>query len=223
MEPGLKLTRDAVNCLTSQQKLKLAEFPYRSLVGGRMYLAIATRPDIALAVQQLSQYLDCFSFEHWEAAKRVIRYLKGTRTHKLYLSGPSLTLSGFTDSNWAACVDTRRSISGYCFSLGSGLVSWAAHKQKTVSLSTCEAEYVATCESSKEAVWLRALLLGIGFEQKAPTCIQADNQAAIILTGDPSVHSRTKHIDIKVVYIRDCVVNKSIQMKYVNTTDNVAD
>ena len=65
MEPGLKLTRDAVNCLTSQQKLKLAEFPYRSLVGGLMYLAIATRPDIALAVQQLSQYLDCFSFEHW--------------------------------------------------------------------------------------------------------------------------------------------------------------
>jgi hypothetical protein len=224
MDPGIRLSRETVSHLSQDQKRELALLPYRSLVGCLMYLAIATRPDIALAVQQLSQYLDCYSFEHWEAGKRVIRYLKGTRTHKLHLGGSTpVVLNGFTDSNWAACPDTRRSISGYCFSLGSGVVSWAARKQKTVANSTCEAEYIATCESSKEAMWLRALLLGIDCPQVAATELFGDNQGSIALTGDPSVHSRTKHIDIKHHYIRECVENNSIRMAYIKTTDNTAD
>jgi hypothetical protein len=114
MDPGIRLSRDGTNHLFSDRKRQLTLLPYRLLIGCLMYLAIATRPDIALVVQQLSQYLDCYSFEHLEAAKRVIRHMKGTRTQKLYLGWNNpVHLNGFTDSNWAACPDTRRSISGY--------------------------------------------------------------------------------------------------------------
>jgi hypothetical protein len=99
MDPGICLSRDTVNHLPLDQKRQSTDLPYHFLVGCLMYLAIATHPDIALIVQQLSQYLDCYFFEHWEATKCVIRYLKGTRTHKLYLGGPcNVLLHGFTDS-----------------------------------------------------------------------------------------------------------------------------
>ena len=174
-----------------------AELPHSSLVGCLLYLAIGTRPDIAYAVQQLSQYLDSYSYAHWNAAIRVVRYLKGTRDLKLVLGGKGdNTLIGFTDSDWANCLDTRRSVGGYCFSLGSGIISWSAKKQKTVATSSCEAEYTAAFEASKEAVWLRTLLEEINFTQKDPTRLLCDNNAAITLSEDPVLHSRAKHIDI---------------------------
>ena len=105
------------------------------------------------AVQQLSQYLDSYSFIHWNAAVRVVRYLKGTWDLCLTLGGNNkIKLSGYTDSDWANCLDTCRSIGGYCYSLGSGLISWNAKKQKTVAASSCKAEYVAASESTKEVL-----------------------------------------------------------------------
>ena len=224
MDAGLQLSRASHLKLSPTQKREVAALPYRSLVGCLMYLSIGTRPDIALPVQQLSQFLDCYSYDHWEAAKRVVRYLKGTRTYKLHLGGtPITTLSGFSDSNFGTCVDTRRSTSGYCFSLGSGLISWAARKQKTVSTSTCEAEYIACSEATKELMWLRALLLGLDHPQLKPTVLSCDNNGALQLTSDPSFHSRTKHIDIRHHYIHECVSNGSLTVKYINTHDNLAD
>ena len=99
--------------------------PYRELVGSLNYIAVATRPDISFAVGRLASVLDCYHPEHWAAGLRVLRYLKGTRLLRLTLGGTVTTaLSGFADSDYANCQDTSRSIGGYCFSLGSGMISW---------------------------------------------------------------------------------------------------
>lgn len=223
-DPGLKLRRPTPDSLPLQEREKLAKLPYRSLVGCLLYLAIGTRPDIAYAVQQLSQYLDSYSYAHWNAAIRVVRYLKGTRDLKLVLGGQGDNrLVGFTDSDWANCLDTRRSVGGYCFSLGSGIISWSAKKQKTVATSSCEAEYTAAFEASKEAVWLRTLLDEINLTQEEPTRLLCDNNAAITLSEDPVLHSRAKHIDIHYHFLREKVTEKKIALSYVNTNNNLAD
>ena len=224
MDPNLKLSWNSVAPTAAVDLKRLEIIPYRALVGSLMYISIGTCPDISFAVQQLSQFLDCFNLTHWEAAKRVVRYLKGTRGLKLYLGGPVVAnLCGYTDSSFANCVDTRKSVSGYCFSLGSGLVSWAARKQKTVSTSTCESEYVAASDASKEAVWLRRLLLGLLHPQVKATPLRCDNNGALVLTGDPSFHARVKHIDIKYHYIRELVEANILKVDYVHTKSNIAD
>jgi hypothetical protein len=128
---------------------------------------------------------------------------------------------GYTDLNYANCVDTHKSVSGYCFS--SGLVSWAARKQKTVSTSSCESKYVTALDASKEAVWLCALLLGLCHPQCNPTTMRCDNNGSIVLTSDPSFYACIKHINVKYHYICELVKNKAIDVKYVNTKLNVAD
>ena len=128
MDPGLCLSCLTSNA-TSKEQHRLTRMPYRSLVGSLMYLALGTRPDIAYAVQQLCRYLDCYRAIHWEATKRVVRYLKGTRTLALTLGGEhTARLLGHTDTDFATCTDTCRSVSGYCFSLGLSVVTWSAHQ-----------------------------------------------------------------------------------------------
>jgi len=224
MDPGLKLRRPNQSELTTDDKTELAKFPYRSLVGCLLYLSVASRPDITYAVQQLSQFLDSYSFAHWNAAVRIVRYLKGTRDLKLVLGGTNpISLVGFTDSDWANCLDTRRSVGGYSFTLGSGVVSWTTRKQKTVASSSCEAEYTAAFECGKEAIWLRTLLSGIGFAPAASTPILCDNNAAINLSEDPSLHQRVKHVDIKFHFLRERVHSGDLKLSYINTHDNLAD
>ena len=119
-----------------------------------MYAATATCPDVAFAVQHLSQFNNNPGNAHWTAAQRTIWYLYATRNQTLVLGGPEINLTGWVDSDWGACTDTRRSVSGYTFSLGSGLISWSSKKQATVATSSTEAEYVASCHGVKEAVWI---------------------------------------------------------------------
>lgn len=108
MDLGLKLRRADYKKLPCDELDQLTKLPYRSLVGCLLYLSISTCPDITYAVQQLSQFLDCYTYAHWNAALRVVRYLSGTRNHKLQLGGTNpITLLGFTDSDWANCLDSR--------------------------------------------------------------------------------------------------------------------
>ena len=223
-DPGLKLHRATSDTITPEEKQKLAKLPYRSLVGCLLYLAIGTRPDISYAIQQLSQYLNSYSYAHWNTAICVIRYLKGTRELKLVLGGTkNINLFGFLDLDWANCLDTRRSVGGYCFSLGSGIISWSVKKQKTVATSSCEAEYTAAFKASKEAVWLQMLLHEINLGQEEPTQLLCDNNAAIALSKDPGLHSRAKHIDIHYHFLHEKVTEKNITLSYVNTHNNLAD
>ncbi|CAA7258863.1 unnamed protein product [Cyclocybe aegerita] len=222
MDPGLKLRRPDPKDITPTERTQLNKLPYRSLVGCLIYLAIGTRPDILYAVQQLSQFLDCYTYAHWTAATRVVRYLKGTRSLALRLGGKgSIRLLGFTDSDWANCLDTRRSVGGYGFTLGSGVISWTSKKQSTIATSTCQAEYMAAFDASKEAMFLRNLLSEVNFAPNQPTTILCDNNAAIIISEDPLHHNRTKHFDIR--YLREHVQTHDISLAYINTKDNLAD
>ena len=199
---------------------------YQAAIGSLNYAAIATRPDLSLAVGMLSQHMVNPGTDHWSGVKRVLRYVKGTLDYGLrFEASPddSFALHGYSDADWAGCNETRKSMSGQVFKMGNCTISWRSRKQSIVALSTTEAEYVAMCEAAQEAVWLRRLLSDIGFTQKAPTVIAEDNQGAICLTQNPKDHSRTKHIDIKFHYIREKVAAKELQVRYCATGDMIAD
>ena len=127
---------------------------YRQVIGSLMYL-VNTRPDIWFVVNALRQYMVAPRQVHWTTAKHVLRYLKGTIGYGLsYVSDRKMELLGYTDSDWVGSSVDRKSTSGCCFSLGSGMISWCCRKQTSVALSTAESEYIAACGASKEAVWL---------------------------------------------------------------------
>ena len=170
-----------------------------------MYLAIATRPDIALAVQKLSQFMNYYRPVHWNAAKRVVQYLKDTRNLQLRLGGTNPTkLVGFTNASYACCPDSGKSVSTYCFSLGDGVISWAACKQKTVAQSTCDTEYIACAEAAHECMWLQMLTTEINLTQPHPTPLLTDNKSALALAKDPCFYTHAKHIiNTQCHYIRD--------------------
>jgi hypothetical protein len=160
-----------------------------------MYITVSTQPDIAYAVSRLASFLDCYGPEHWEAAIQVLCYLKGTCTLGLRLGGASLLkLAGFSDSDYANCPDTSRFVGGYCFMLGSGMISWSSWKQRMVADSSCYAEYIALHDAGHEAVFLRELLSGLGLRPSQSTPIHCDNNATSILSKDHMWHPRVKHI-----------------------------
>ena len=137
---------------------------YRQMVGSLNYLT-TTRPDISYYVSVLSQFMAKPHESHWNAAKVVLRYLKGTLDYGIkYTDASDVELTGYSDSDWAGNLDDRRSTTGYAFNIGSGVVSWSSKKQPTVSLSSTGAEYKALCAITCEVVWLRRLHPDVGEE-----------------------------------------------------------
>jgi hypothetical protein len=225
MVAGLQLQRPDKNAPVLPEITEWAKrTPYRSLVGSLMYIARGTRPDISYAAGRLAVFLDCYRPEHWDAAIRVVRYLKGTRTMGLVLGGETqMRLLGHSDSDYANCLDTRRSVGAYCYSFGSGVVSWSSRKQRTVADSSCYAEYIALHEATHEAMFLRQLLAGLDLPEAGATTIYCDNDAATALTEDQVWHTRVKHIEIKYYYIRERVANGEVTIQWVSTKENTAD
>lgn len=196
---------------------------YRSLIGSLLYLT-ATRPDIMYATSLLSRFMQSPSQVHFGAGKRILRYLQGTKEFGIwYIPMTNSSLLGYTDSDWAGSLDDMKSTSGYAFSLGSGVFSWASKKQPTVAQSTAEAEYVAAAETTSQAIWLRRILNDMGDQQKEPTVIYCDNKSAIAIAKNPVHHNRTKHIAIKYHFIREAGETKEIRLEYCQTEDQIAD
>ena len=179
---------------------------YQSIVGSLLYAAIATRPGIAQAVGVVSKFCANPTQSHFTAAKRILRYLKGTVSLGLsYKKCADGILTGYSDADWAGDVDDRHSTSGNVFSLARGAVSWLSKKQATVALSTAEAEYVALSTATQEAIWLRRLLTDVGEPLEESIVIHEDNQGAIAMAKNPVGHARTKHIDICYHFVREGV------------------
>ena len=191
-----------------------------------MYLAVATRPDIAYSINKLAQYTSAPRPKHWTAIKRVFRYLKGTKYLELVYGGsPELldnNLNFYCDADWASDKD-RKSISGYVVTLAGGAVAWSSKKQTTVAPSTPEAEYIAAAHVAKQVLWHRSLLNEAKFPLSTPSIIFSDNQSAISIAHHPEFHARTKHIDIATHFLRDHVQKGTIDLHYINTDFNIAD
>ena len=196
---------------------------FRSLVGGLLYLT-HTRPDISFSIGVVSRFMHCPSNHHLGAAKRILRYIAGTVDFCLWYGHvSSFRLCGFVDSDWAGCLEDRRSTSGYVFNLGSGAICWSSKKQETIALSTSEAEYIAATSSACQAVWLRRLLTDFDQEQDGETEIFCDSKSAIAMAKNPVYHGRTKHIDIRVHFIRQLVAQGLINLLHCNTNEQKAD
>ena len=204
-----------------------ASVPYRGVVGSLLYVAMWTRPDIAFAVSQIARFQSKPSVHHWECAKRILRYLKGTRqlglTYSTGVTGQQPVLRGYVDASWGEDLDTRRSQSGYVFMLGGAAISWKSKLQHTVALSSTEAEYLSLGTATGEALYLRNLLGDLHPAAAGPVTLYEDNQSTIKQASNLQSSERTKHIDIRHHFIKSHVANGDIALEYIPTAEQPAD
>ena len=196
---------------------------YQQIIGSLIFISNSTRPDIAYAVSYLARAMHAPLESDLIAAKRVLRYLKGTRNYALNYNNKDQDLIIYSDSSWAE-EPGRKSVGGYASICAGASISWKSTKQAIIAMSTMEAEYIALAEAAKEAQWLRKLELEL-FPKKisTPTTICEDNQSTIKLSNNPLHTNRSKHIDIRYHKIQELVANKSIIVKYVPGTEMTAD
>ncbi|XP_026451344.1 uncharacterized protein LOC113351605 [Papaver somniferum] len=196
---------------------------FHRLIGRLLYLTV-TRPDITYAINYLSQFMKHPRTTHLDAAHHVLRYLKGTIGHGIFLSSSSvLSLHGYTDSDWAGCPLTRRSTTCYFVSIGSSPISWKSKKQPTVARSSAEAEYRVMANLTTELQWLRYLFKDLHIPCPLPITISCDNQAAIHIAQNPVFHERTKHKEIDCYFVHGKLMNGLILPKYLPSADQLAD
>lgn len=201
-----------------------SNYPYRELIGSLMYLAVGTRPDLAHAVGIASRYLQNPTIVHENAAKRILKYLKKTLNFGiLFHSDKTTDLFAYSDADFAGDIDSRRSTTGYVSIFGGGAISWCSERQKSVSLSTTESEYMAASQCVKELVWLKSIFNEILGESVLKMGFFMDNQSAIRLIKNPEFHKRSKHIDVRYHFIREKYEENLFDLQYISTKEMVAD
>ncbi|KAJ4976296.1 hypothetical protein NE237_001402 [Protea cynaroides] len=211
---------------TNLEKQAMQKIPYASVVGSLMYAQVCTRPDISFAVGVLGRFQVNPGLPHWKVAKKVLRYLQGTKDYMLtYRHVDVLELIGYSDSDYAGCEDTRKSTSGFIFLLGGGAVSWRSVKQPKTASSTMEAEVVACCEAVSQASWLRQFVIDLKVISsiERPIKIYCDNTSAVSFSNNTCSVSRCRHIEIKYFVVKEDVQDHHVQIEYVSTDDMVAD
>lgn len=201
------------------------KIPYRELIGSLMYLAVCTRPDIAHAVSIMSQFCNCYEEIHWSAAKRILRYLKGTKNMGIVYSSDacSTEVQGYSDADHGGNIIDRKSYSGNVFTLSGGAISWQSTKQRSVAISTAEAEYMSLSEAAKEAIFLRRFLGELMDGQVKAITVHTDSQSAMAIAQNPVHHQQTKHIDLRYHFVREALEKEIIKLKYLATNEMVAD
>jgi len=195
---------------------------YLSGLGKLMYPAVTTRPNLAHAVQHLSQFSIQPSPEHMSALKHVFCYLRRTITLGITFRGTE-DLYMYSDSNWASDTVDYCSITGYISYFSSAPISWSSQKQPTVALSTMEAEYIALAKATCKAIWLRKLSSELGILTNSPTTIFIDNQSAMCFSENPVFHGHSKHIDIRHYFVCECLASNKVILNHCASEENVAD
>ena len=218
MDPNVKLSQD-------ERELHDDPTPYGRMIGKLLYLTI-TRPDLSYAINRLSQFLDKPRLPHLQAVHRVIQYLKATVGQSLFFSSFSaVKLKGFADSDWGACPDTRKSISGFCVFIRDSLVSWKSKKQHIVSRSSAEAKYRSMANATCESMWMFSLFKDLHIERPNPAILFYDNQDALHITANSVFHEQTKHkhIEIDCHLVREKVQNGCLKTLHVASQHQVVD
>ena len=193
-------------------------------MNGRLIYLTITRPELSYAVHVLSQFMQNPNVEHMDAARRVLRYIKGSPGQGLLLkANSSLQVQAYCDSDWGACPLTWHSLTGYFVTLGGSPVSWKTRKQTVVSRSSAEAEYLSMAATTSELVWLKSLLASLGVFLSEPMKLYCDSQAAIHIAKNPVFHERTKHIEIEFPFVREKIHSGDLEVLYVSTKQQPAD
>lgn len=220
-DPNAQLTRPTT---TSEQNGLKITFPYREAVGSLLYLALVTRPDISYAVGQVSRFVESYDQSHCNAVRRIFAYLRGTPNYGICFDGLSQgSLVGYTDADYAGCIDSRRSTTGSVFLFHSGPIAWCSRRQSCVAQSTTESEYIAASETGKEAIWIQRVLPDFQPQWNGPITILCDNQGAIQLTRHPDQRQKTKHIDVRYHFIRQKQKEGEINIQYIESVNQLAD
>ena len=197
---------------------------FQCLLGSIMYAMLATRPDLCFAISILNKHSASPTERHLAAAKRVLRYLKGTKDMGIQYERKPTEPIGYSDSDWAGDHHDRRSTGGFAFLLSSAAISWKAKRQQSVALSSLEAEYMASSEAAKEAIWIRRLYNDItGKIANTPITIHLDNLGCIQSIENPRFHERTKHIDIRYHFVRNAIAEQRILVEHIPSSENTAD
>lgn len=199
--------------------------PYQEAVGALLYLSIISRPDITYQINKLSQFNNCYNNSHWVAIKRVFRYLKGTINQGIVYAVDINNFQpiGYCDSDYAGDLNSRKSTSGHTVTIDKSPISWASRVQKSVALSTTEAEYYAIADCAKDIIWYQQLFEDLSLPLNKPTLIFSDNQGAIKLSKNAIFHKRSKHVDVRVHFIRDHQAQGTMLIQYVPTDKQPAD
>lgn len=205
---------------------------YRTVIGELLYLAVSTRPDISFSVSVLARQVHNPTARHFLQVKRILRYLSGTRDQVLFYPSTEArdTVGAFVDADWAGCVDTRQSTTGYIITLGHSPVSWRSQRQTVVALSSAEAEYIALSSCGKELTWMRRIYSELTTRTPYSECsclkpsnVREDNTAAISLACNDVISTRNKHIDIKTHHVRDLIRKKELILERVGSSEQLAD
>jgi hypothetical protein len=201
---------------------------YRSGVGMLLYLVKHSRPDIANGVRELSKALDGVTPKAMQEMKRMIKYVLDTKDLALKIK-PILDIKdawsmvAFSDSDYATDPETRISISGYVLYLRGVPISWRSKGQKSVTLSSTEAEYIAMSECAKEIKFVHQLLTSMGIKLDSPIVVRVDNVGAIFMGENISISQRTKHVDVRAKFVTEMIVEGILKVIFVRSEDNDAD
>jgi hypothetical protein len=205
---------------------------FQTKIGTLIWLMVSTRPDISFAVIKLAKYAKNPSDNHFQALKRVFRYLAGTKfltisfLPEIDLNSCSMAVSGYCDADWAGPHSEKGlSTSGFLFKMAGGAISWTSKKQPYVALSTTESEYIAEALAVQEAIWLTQLLTELGIEGflRKPIPIFADNNGAIALASNPEFHAATNHIAIRYHRLREEVAAGNVEFIKIPIAEMAAD
>ncbi|PKU79436.1 putative mitochondrial protein [Dendrobium catenatum] len=194
---------------------------FRQLVGSLQYIT-STRPDIAFAVNKLCQHMHNPLLIHFQLLKRVLQYLQGTINYTFFLPKIELTLTAYSDSDWAGDHLDRKSTTRYYLFLGATLLAWSVKQQTTVARSSTEAEYRFMAAAATDIIWTRRLFEDFLLPQQL-TILFCDNVSAMSIACNPIFNARTKNIEIDHHFIRDCIQVNHIAVHHVSTVDQLAD
>jgi hypothetical protein len=197
---------------------------FQRVVGKLIYLTI-TRPDIAYAVSYVSQFMQNPLRGHMKLINQLLRYLKNSPGRGILMRNNSdINIVGYADVDWVGNPFDRKSTTDFCMFVGENLVTWKSKKQSSVAKSSVESEYRAMASATSEIVWIRLILLELGYSQKdKPTTLYCDNQAAVHIASNPIFHERTKHIEVDCHYMRENIQKNIIKTLYIRSEYQLAD
>ena len=199
---------------------------YAQVVRSLMYAQVCSRLDIAYIVRVLGRYMSNSGMARWKATKRVLRYLQRIKNYMLtYKKLEKLEIIGYSDSNFVGCIDSRKSTSGYIYLLDGGAISWKSTKQALIASSTMVEEYIACYEASNHGNWLKNVIINLKVVQgvERPLKLYCDNQLAVMFANNNQSLTKSKHIDIKYLVVKEGVQNGQLSIEHMGTNSMVVD